>query len=55
MDLKRTLNTILVVDALEVLLKVHDMREARGKAVTDEMAEQVFQELRQTSGIGCCY
>ena len=46
MDLKKTVNTILVVDALEVLLKVHGMREARGKALTDEMAEHVFQELR---------
>jgi hypothetical protein len=45
-DLKKTVNTILVVDALEVLLKVHDMREARGKALTDEMAEHVVQELR---------
>lgn len=46
MDLKKTVNTILVVDALEVLLKVHGMREARGKALTDEMAERVVQELR---------
>ncbi|MGA7691531.1 MAG: hypothetical protein WCA61_04405 [Nitrososphaeraceae archaeon] len=46
MDLKKTVNTILVVDALEVLLKVHGMREARGKALTDEMAEHVVQELR---------
>jgi hypothetical protein len=27
-------------------LKVHDMREARGKALTDEMAEQVVKELK---------
>jgi thymidylate synthase ThyX len=46
MDLKKTVNTILVVDALEVLLKVHAMREARGKALTDEIAEQVVKELR---------
>ena len=46
MYLKKTVNTILVVDALEVLLKVHGMREARGKALTDEMAEHVVQELR---------
>ncbi len=46
MDLKKTVNTILVVDALEVLLKVHAMREARGKALTDEMAEQVVNELK---------
>ena len=45
-DPKKTVNTILVVDALEVLLKVHGMREARGKALTDEMAEHVVQELR---------
>jgi hypothetical protein len=35
MDLKKTVNIILVVDALEVLLKVHGMREARGKALDD--------------------
>jgi len=45
-DLKKTVNTILVVDALEVLLKAHAMREARGKALTDEMAELVVKELR---------
>ena len=37
-NIKKTVNTILVVDALEILLKVHAMREARGKALTDEMA-----------------
>ena len=46
MDLKETVNAILVIDALEVLLKVHAMREARGKALTDEMAQQVVKELR---------
>ena len=46
MDLKKTVNTILVVDALEVLLKVHGMCDARGIALTDEMAEHVVQELR---------
>ena len=46
MDLKTTVNTILVVDALEVLLKVHGMREARGKALSDETAAQIVQELR---------
>ena len=46
MDLKKTVNTILVVGALEVLLKVHGMCEALGKAFTDEMAEHVVQELR---------
>jgi hypothetical protein len=48
MDLKKTVNTILVVDALEILLKVHAMREVRGKALTDEMAEYVVKELRPT-------
>src|ERR1044072_972200 len=46
MDLKTTVNTILVVDALEALLKIHGMREARGKALTDEMAEHIVRELR---------
>ena len=46
MDLKKTVNIILVIDTLEVLLKVHGMREARGKALSDEMAEHVVQELR---------
>ena len=46
MDLKETVNTILVLDALEALLKVHAMREARGKALNDEMAEQIVQKLR---------
>jgi hypothetical protein len=46
MDLKTTVNTILVVDALEVLLKVHGMREARGKALSDETAEHIVRELR---------
>ena len=46
MDLKENVNAILVIDALEVLLKVHAMREARGKALTDEMAQQVVKELR---------
>ena len=36
MDLKETVNAILVIDALEALLKVHAMREARGIALTDE-------------------
>jgi diphthamide biosynthesis methyltransferase len=46
MDLKKTVNALVVADALEVLLKVHAMREARGKALTDEMAEQVVKELK---------
>ena len=46
MDLKETVNAILVIDALEVLLKVHAMREARGTALTDEMAEHIVKELK---------
>lgn len=46
MDLKETVNAIIVADALEVLLKVHAMREARGKALTDEMAQQIVKELK---------
>ena len=46
MDLKETVNSIVVVDALEALLKVHAMREARGKALTDEMAQQIVRELK---------
>ena len=46
MDLKETVNAILVVDALEPLLKVHAMREARGKALTHETAQQIVKELR---------
>jgi hypothetical protein len=46
MNLKETVNTIVAADALEALLKVHAMREARGKALTDEMAQQIVNELR---------
>jgi diphthamide biosynthesis methyltransferase len=46
MDLKETVNTILAIDALEALLKVHAMREARGKVLSDEMAQHVVKELR---------
>ena len=46
MDLKETVNAIIVADALEALLKVHAMREARGKALTDEMAQQIVKELK---------
>lgn len=46
MDLKETVNAIIAADAVEVLLKVHAIREARGKALTDEMAQQVVNELR---------
>jgi len=46
MDLKETVNAIIVADALEVLLKVQAMREARGKALTDEMAQQIVKELK---------
>jgi hypothetical protein len=45
MDLKETVNAILVIDALEALLKVHAMREALGTALTDEMAEHIVKEL----------
>jgi hypothetical protein len=43
MILKEIVNTILVLDALEALLKVQDMREARGKALNDEMADELFR------------
>jgi diphthamide biosynthesis methyltransferase len=46
MDLKETVNTIVVAEALEALLKVHAMREARGKALSDEMAQQIVKELK---------
>jgi hypothetical protein len=46
MDLKETVRTIIAADALEALLKVHAMCEARGKAFTDEMAQQIVNELR---------
>jgi|SRR5262245_48175263 len=46
MDLKETVNAIIVADALEALLKVHAMREARGKALTDEMAQKIVKELK---------
>lgn len=46
MDLKTTVNTILVVDALEALLKVYAMREAKGKALTEEMSQEIVRQLR---------
>jgi hypothetical protein len=46
MDLKETVNAILVVDALETLLRVHGMREARGTALSDEMTAAVVTELK---------
>jgi hypothetical protein len=46
MDLKETVNAILVVDALETLLRVHGMREARGTALSDEMTAAVVKELK---------
>ena len=46
MDLKETVNAILVIDALEVLLKVHAMREARGTALSDETAANIVKELK---------
>jgi len=44
--LTQTINAILVADALEALLKVHAMREARGKALTEEMAQHIVKELK---------
>ena len=46
MDLKETVNAILVIDALEALLRVHAMREARGTALTEETAQQIVKELK---------
>jgi hypothetical protein len=46
MDLKKTVNTILAIDALEALLRVHAMREARGTVLTEEMTQHVVKELR---------
>lgn len=46
MDLKETVNAILVIDALEALLRVHAMREARGTALTDETAQHIVKELK---------
>jgi hypothetical protein len=46
MDLKETVNALLVIDAFEALLKVHAMREARGTALTDETAAQIVKELK---------
>jgi hypothetical protein len=46
MDLKETVNQILVLDALEPILKIHAMREAREKALTDETAERLVKELK---------
>jgi hypothetical protein len=46
MDLKETVNAILVIDALEALLKVHAMREARGTALNEETAQQIVKELK---------
>ena len=46
MDLKETVNAILVIVSLEALLRVHAMREARGTALTDEMAERIVKELK---------
>jgi diphthamide biosynthesis methyltransferase len=46
MDLKETVNAVLVIDALEALLKVHAMREARGTALSDETAANIVKELK---------
>jgi hypothetical protein len=35
-----------LIDALEALLKVHAMREARGTALSDEMAANIVKELK---------
>ncbi len=46
MDLKETVKSLIVVDALEALLKVHALREARGKALTDETTQQIVNKLK---------
>ncbi|HEU4823674.1 MAG TPA: hypothetical protein VFS97_09655 [Nitrososphaeraceae archaeon] len=46
MDLKETVNAILVIDALEALLRVHAMREAQGTALSEETAEKIVKELK---------
>ena len=46
MDLKETVNAILVIDALEALLRVHAMREAQGTALNEETAQKVVKELK---------
>ena len=51
MDLKETVNTILVIDGLEAILRVHAMREAREKVLTDETAQHVLKELRPKAPI----
>ncbi len=46
MDLKETVNTMMAAETLETLLKIHAMREARGKSLTDEMTQQVVNKLK---------
>ncbi len=46
MDLKETVNTLIAADALEALLKIHVIREARGKSFTDEAIQQIVKELK---------
>ncbi len=46
MDLKKTVKTIVAVEGLEALLRVHAMREDRGKDLTDEKTQQIVSELR---------
>jgi len=46
MDLKETVNTLIAADALEALLKIHVIREARGNSFTDEAIQQIVKELK---------
>jgi hypothetical protein len=46
MDLKETVNHLVVLDAIEPLLKVHAMREARGTALNDETAREIVKKLK---------
>ena len=46
MDLKETINNLLVIDTVEAALKIHGVREARGKALSDETAQQLVKELK---------
>ncbi|HXT85149.1 MAG TPA: hypothetical protein VN704_12610 [Verrucomicrobiae bacterium] len=46
MDLKETVNTLIAADALETLLKIHVIREARGNSFTDEAIQQIVKELK---------
>jgi len=46
MDLKETVRAILVVDVLEAFLKIHALREAREKILTDETTQRIVNELK---------